>query len=459
MSSKNIDEKPQDLNRSDEETNIESSPPLPPQPDPFPEGGLDAWLCVLGGFLAMFCSFGWINCMGVFQDYYETHQLKDLPSTTISWISSVESCMMFFVGPFCGQFFDHHGPRLLLLVGTFMHVFGLMMASLSSKLYQFILAQAICSGIGAGLLFWPVMTSLLTWFLRRRALAVGIATAGSGLGGVCLPIAVERMIPEIGYPWTMRTCGFIILALCIVVNLSVKSRLPPRKQKFDPLAYIKPFKERTFFFTALGILIFGFALFIPFNYIILFGRKVGMSNHLAQYLPSILNSASIFGRVLAGALADRVGRYNTMFVVCILCGIWTLAMWIPASGNALTIVFALFYGFTSGAFVSLPAALVGQISHVKEIGVRTGSLFVAMSIGALTGNPIGGALIDDPLSSSYWKIQVSRSCGNFAFRSFKRNDNTDYEWQVFAGVMMIGGAFGILLGRISQVGVNPLTVF
>ena len=27
-----------------------------------PDGGLKAWLCVLGGFCTLFCSFGWINC-------------------------------------------------------------------------------------------------------------------------------------------------------------------------------------------------------------------------------------------------------------------------------------------------------------------------------------------------------------------------------------------------------------
>ena len=30
-------------------------------PSSFPDGGLEAWLCVLGGFLCLFCSFGWIN--------------------------------------------------------------------------------------------------------------------------------------------------------------------------------------------------------------------------------------------------------------------------------------------------------------------------------------------------------------------------------------------------------------
>jgi len=27
-----------------------------------PDGGLEAWLVVAGGFFTIFCSFGWINC-------------------------------------------------------------------------------------------------------------------------------------------------------------------------------------------------------------------------------------------------------------------------------------------------------------------------------------------------------------------------------------------------------------
>lgn len=35
---------------------------ITPSPDDFPDGGLQAWMVVAGGFCAIFCSFGWINC-------------------------------------------------------------------------------------------------------------------------------------------------------------------------------------------------------------------------------------------------------------------------------------------------------------------------------------------------------------------------------------------------------------
>lgn len=51
--------------------------------------------------------------------------------------------------------FDRHGPRGLLLVGTLMHVFGIMMASISTKYWQILLAQGVCSGIGVSAVFQP----------------------------------------------------------------------------------------------------------------------------------------------------------------------------------------------------------------------------------------------------------------------------------------------------------------
>ena len=62
---------------------------------------------------------------------------------------------MLFGGTFVGRIFDSYGPRYLLLVGTFLHVFGLMMTSISKTYYQLLLSQAICSSIGASMVFYP----------------------------------------------------------------------------------------------------------------------------------------------------------------------------------------------------------------------------------------------------------------------------------------------------------------
>lgn len=39
-------------------------------PSQFPDGGLQAWMTVLGGFACLFCSFGWVNCKRRLFFYY-----------------------------------------------------------------------------------------------------------------------------------------------------------------------------------------------------------------------------------------------------------------------------------------------------------------------------------------------------------------------------------------------------
>src|SRR2546430_13253692 len=125
--------------------------------------------------------------IGVFQEYYQKNQLRNYPPSTVAWIPSTETFMMFIWGPVLGKLYDNYGPRWILLVGSFAHVFGLMMTSLSTEYYQIFLAQSIVSASGASAIFYPAMSVVGTWFFKNRAFAFGLVASGSSLGGVVLP--------------------------------------------------------------------------------------------------------------------------------------------------------------------------------------------------------------------------------------------------------------------------------
>jgi hypothetical protein len=67
-------------------------------PADFPEGGREAWLVVFGGWCALFCTFGLVNCIGVFTEYYSHGPLKEYPIGTISWSLGVQVWVMTFGG-------------------------------------------------------------------------------------------------------------------------------------------------------------------------------------------------------------------------------------------------------------------------------------------------------------------------------------------------------------------------
>ena len=250
------------------------------------------------------------------------------------------------------------------------------------------------------------MSSVMSWFQKKRALALGIMVSGSSLGGVIFPILVQNLLPRIGFPWTMRVSAFLILALLALATATVRSRIPPKPRPFSVLDFVRPYSEPAFATVSIGNF-FGFlALFIPFNYITLSAISLGMSVHLSNYLISILNVGSIFGRIFPGWVADKVGRYNTQIVMCTFSFIVNLAIWLPTRGNAPIIVFAVLYGFASGTFVSLAPAVIGQITtDMTQIGTRTGSMFALVSVATLIGNPVAGVLLIDD-DGRYLYLQI-----------------------------------------------------
>lgn len=57
----------------------------------YPDGGATAWLAVAGATACLFVSFGWINAIGIFQEYYHSNQLHDYTPSAIAWIPSLQS--------------------------------------------------------------------------------------------------------------------------------------------------------------------------------------------------------------------------------------------------------------------------------------------------------------------------------------------------------------------------------
>jgi MFS family permease len=70
----------------------------------------------------------------------------------------------------------------MLFTGNFFVVFGIMMLSLATKYWHVFLAQGICMGLGAGLLYIPSLALVGIWFSRKRSLAMGIVTSGIAVG-------------------------------------------------------------------------------------------------------------------------------------------------------------------------------------------------------------------------------------------------------------------------------------
>jgi MFS family permease len=275
------------------------------------------------------------------------------------------------------------------------------------------LAFAILSSIGNSCLFSPAMGAISHWFNERRGEASGFAFTGSGFGGVLFPLMFQSLVPQVGWAWTVRIVGFVLLVLCVVAVALCRSRLPPRKGAAttwrDMLPDLRIFLDGTgaMTVTTLGVFLVEWAYFVPVTYVPSYYLvRQGLSKEdavsgtwvFAYQLLAILNAVSCFGQYLPGYIADRLGRYNIMIVSNMLCLLSVFGLWLPDAiadspqNIALLIMFVVIFGFASWANIALIPICIGQLCETQEYGRYYASAYTIASIGCLTGIPIAGNL-------------------------------------------------------------------
>lgn len=381
-----------DLEASDLEASGPGNPEhTPPKPGPIPDGGRVAWFHVLFMHTVFFNTWGVANGYGVFQQYY-TDALGQSEST-ISWVGSVQVFLLFLVGVPAGRLTDAGYFRPTFACGVFLQVFGLFMTSLGTTYWQIFLAQSVCLGIGNGLTFCPGLAILSQYFSRYRGFAVGLAAAGAAVGGLVYPVLVNWLMfkHDLGFPWTLRIMGFIMLATYIPCLLWFKPRVPGRMS--GPWVDTSAFSELPFlFFTASFFLNF-WGLYFAFFYLGTFARdEVGISEPI--YLLMILNGVGIVGRVMPSVIADRwTGLLNLLVPLSFVAALLVYC-WAAIDSKAGLYVFAAIYGLFAAALQAIfPAVATTMTPDPDRTGTRVGMILGFSSFATLTGPAICGALI------------------------------------------------------------------
>jgi MFS family permease len=361
-------------------------------PGPAPDGGVTAWTQVFCTHLTIFCTFGFFTSFGVYQTYYE-NELGIAPST-ISWIGSIQVFLLFGIGAFSGRATDAGMFRPVYIAGTVFLLIGVFTMAESTKLWQLFLSQGICIGIANGLQFCPSMALVSTYFVKRRAFALGFTALGSCTGGVVFPIVVQQCLPKLGFPWTIRIIGFIMLVLNIITIALYRTRLPPRKT--GPIVDWDSFKEAPFTLYCAGMFFSFWGLYFAFFYIGSYGRNIlGVSYQQSINLLLVQICMGFVFRILPTYYADKIGSLNTLIPFTFICSIMMFG-WIGVHSVGSLYAFAVIYGSASAVLQALwPAAItsLNRTPDLKKNGVRMGMAFTIVSFSSFTGPPLAGALI------------------------------------------------------------------
>ena len=340
---------------------------------------------MLFAHLACLNTWGYINSYGVFQSYYTT--LLSRSASDVAWVGSVQIWLLFSISAFSGRATDAGYFRHIFFIGSVLSLCGVFATSFCTQYWHFFLAQGICQGLGNGLLFVPTLAVLSNYFSSHRVLAMAITASSTATGGLLYPGVVESLLPSIGFAWTLRVIGFIMLALQLVSFAFLRHRIPPRKS--GPLIEWAAFRELPYTFFAIGIFLINWGVWFALVYVTSFGASVlRVSTPMSINLLLIMNGVGIPGRIIPAYLADKYfGPMNTL-VFASLLGSVVLFCWIAITSLPSLEVFCVLYGVASAGILGLfPATLASLTDDLRKTGTRMGMVFTIISFACLTGPP------------------------------------------------------------------------
>lgn len=227
----------------------------------------------------------------------------------------------------------------------------MMLTSLCTEFYQFLLCQGILLGVSSGLIFAPALSVVAHYFFRKRAMAMSLASTGSPIGGTIFPVVMTNLLHRlgVGFAWGQRVCGFISLFLLGIAAVTIRPLPIRRKGNFILLeAFAKPaysLQVAAQFMVVLGI-------WTPYFYLAGYGLSRGMAPRLASYLFAMINAGSFVGRILGGAFAQYLGQFNVITAAFYVSSI-LLFCWLKVYTSAGLIVLSILFGATSGIIIAL----------------------------------------------------------------------------------------------------------
>ncbi|KAI8189282.1 Copper amine oxidase 1 [Colletotrichum sp. SAR 10_75] len=164
----------------------------------------------------LYPSYGFMQSVGTVQSYLQLNQLSDYTARDLGWISGIFTSLGLLLGIQAGPLMDAYGTRLLAPISAATLVPLFFLLGECTKYWHFILCLGVLGGISSALTSTVAMAVIGKLFSRRRGLAMGMALSGSSFGGVTLSMMFRSLLPKLGWQWTMRATGFLVLGIMVL---------------------------------------------------------------------------------------------------------------------------------------------------------------------------------------------------------------------------------------------------
>ncbi|KAK4081140.1 uncharacterized protein Triagg1_2672 [Trichoderma aggressivum f. europaeum] len=267
----------------------------------------------------------------------------------------------FIVPPVSTILHRKAGVQITVIVGGIFISGGYIAASFSKTIWQLILSQGVCYGIGMGICFTGTASLVPQWFKKRRSLANGIATGGTGFGGLTYSLAANAMIQRLGIAWTFRIMAIICFVVITISALLLKEHV--KTPKADKILEWKFFKMVDFW------LFLGWLWLASLGYVVVvfslsaYAQQVGFSAQQGSLASAMFNLSTGIGRPLIGFLCDRFGTIRVTMLGTFFSALITFFIWIfGGKSYGGLMVYALLGMFPSllwATFVVMAASIFG----------------------------------------------------------------------------------------------------
>ncbi|KAK3672205.1 hypothetical protein LTR78_007958 [Recurvomyces mirabilis] len=343
----------------------DAAAPLPTD-DP-PDGGY-GWICVLAVALINGFSWGIAASYGVYLSFYlrESYFPGGTP-LDYALIGGLQFGAALLISPLCTILTRELGRKPVMFAGSVIFAGGYIAASFAHEIWQVYLSQGLLVGLGTGSLFIPSVQVIPQWFLKRRSLAGGLASSGSGFVGLAFSLGTAAMIQHLSLAWALRITGLVSFAGNIVGAMLVRDRnavvKPPQ------LGFATHLLRR---YDCVLLLLWGFVGLLGYMTILYSVSSyavevVRLTQSQAGVLTACLNLGTGLGRPATGLISDRLGRIETAAVLTLSSAVSVFAIWVPANSYGVLIFFALLAGAILGIFWMTVGPLCAEVAGLKEV--------------------------------------------------------------------------------------------
>ncbi|XP_029310355.1 monocarboxylate transporter 13 isoform X2 [Cottoperca gobio] len=377
--------------------------------DEGPDGGW-GWVLVAALFVSTSLVFGLMRSLGIF--FVEFVQYFDESAQAISWISSTGLAAQQFFSPLGAALCNAYDARLVVMTGGCLAGLGLILASQATCLIHLYLTMGLISGLGWGLVFTPMVATVMANFTRRRTLALGLGFSSIGLSSFAFNPLFQLLVEMYAWRGALLILGGLSLNIVPCGALIRPQRRSKARAKVDsesrsrsavlhrvsnylelPLLCERPYITYTLAITLLNV-----GYFVPYFHLVAHSRQAGFSEYQAAFVMSAAGATDILGRIVSGWFSD-LGHFRLIHLLTMwttLAGVFIMLLPVSSLSGSYTalMVISLLYGFCSGALTSLVFAVVPMIVGVERMMGGLGLLQLIESGAGLLGTPLSGLLKD-----------------------------------------------------------------